>query len=62
MELTDGKQAVGAKLYLKLPGDARRLHEITAGSGYLSQSSMHLPGDVEIDRIDWPTPSPATAK
>jgi hypothetical protein len=48
-------QVVGAKVKIRSSGGQTRLHEVTCGSGYLSQSPNVVFGAIEIDAISWPS-------
>jgi hypothetical protein len=54
-QIIDEDPSVGAKIYVTLPNGGVRLHEVTAGSGYLSQSSPLIFGGTVGD-----VASPAT--
>ena len=51
----DQELKIGAKVLLKNPDGTRRLHEITAGGGYLSQSPPEILGASEIETIETPS-------
>ena len=42
----------GTKVYIRLPNGSTRLHEITLGGGYLSQSPKMIFGDLEIEKVE----------
>ena len=53
-ELAGNEMPVGAKILLKSSNGSVRLHEVTAGSGYLSQSPNLIFGAAEINKVTWP--------
>ena len=53
-DVANGSQPIGGKLMVKLPGGKQRLHEIRAGSGYLSQSPTTIYGATEVTTARWP--------
>ncbi len=49
--ITGREFEIGTKVFLKLAGGRTRLHEVTAGSGYLSQSSRAVFDSSTIERV-----------
>ena len=54
-KIANGSQPIGGKLILSLPNGKQRLHEVRAGSGYLSQSPTTIFGATEVTTSKWPT-------
>ncbi|MCP4081237.1 MAG: RNA-binding protein [Planctomycetaceae bacterium] len=53
-DYADGRLAIGAKVFLKLPNGQQRLHEVFAGQSYLSQMPQVIYGGGQIQKIEWP--------
>ena len=61
-DLVGDRQSVGARIYLELPDGSLRLHEVTAGGGYLSQSPQQIFGNAKVQRIEIADPVNKTAR